>query len=908
MRPPHVVWRPLALALPLCSLFPLLALVLLMTHPASIEAGESGPAVEVIDLARLAPQLPLTRQLALLEDPGGRLDAAAALASPNWQPATPAALTRGYSASAFWLTGTLENSGRQEVTRWLSVAVVRLEDVRYFRFAPGDDRPRETVLAGNREPLLGRPVKTALSVFPITLAPGERMRFALRIQSRSSISMAADLWTPGAFRDNEQQGAMGEMLLVGSLLTITVYALCLGFSRRDPVFLLLAGTVLSDIAYDLAFRGYLYRYVLVDGGEWVLRAPSIAGAITTALFSAMAMAYAELERIPYWKWIYRALIALQCLFGLWCAFGDYRVSANLALDSIVLCNLVWIVSMLDGWRRGHANARLFLLAFAIDCATLFLRLAFLYGILPERWGAGIAWDNLSVLLMMILTVSGRAMHLERQQQRAQQALLDERAREQERLERAVGERTEALHTALIAAGEANRAKTDFLARVSHDLRTPLTSIIGFADLVQAGGREDAARGGIIRRSATHMLHMVNDLIDFAAGRDTDALHPAPVYTHALLDALSNEAQSLAGKAGLRFVLDLRNEVPPILELDDKRIRQIVGNLVDNAIKFTRAGTVTLSVDCRSEPPATAAVALMIAVSDTGCGIAAEAQSRIFEPFHRLDAARSLPGIGLGLAIVKHWVSRMNGMLTLDSTPGLGTTITLTIPSRIVPEADAARHHLSDTAGVLPSIAGNGLRIWVAEDAAEIRQFLDDELSNLGFEVETMPDGAALIQRVIGARGPRPDLVLTDHTMPRAGGAAVLAAVRQHFPTAPVVVLSALPQAVEETRGSGDAAGYDACLLKPVNLPELHNTLARLLGLARESTAGPPQGEEAPLVRPSMHALAEARQLIGLGAITDLADWADGLAARDRRCATFALKVQQLARLGELGELRVLLEK
>ncbi|MGS0977470.1 response regulator [Burkholderia glumae] len=195
----------------------------------------------------------------------------------------------------------------------------------------------------------------------------------------------------------------------------------------------------------------------------------------------------------------------------------------------------------------------------------------------------------------------------------------------------------------------------------------------------------------------------------------------------------------------------------------------------------------------------------------------------------------------------------------------------------------------------------------SEDAAEIRQFLDDELSNLGFEVETMPDGAALIQRIIAALGPRPDLVLTDHTMPRAGGAAVLAAVRQHFPTAPVVVLSALPQAVEETRGNGNAAGYDACLLKPVNLPELRITLARLLGLALD-TAGTPPGEEAPLVRPSMHVLAEARQLIGLGAITDLVDWADGLAARDRRCATFALKVQQLARLGELGELRVLFEK
>jgi signal transduction histidine kinase/DNA-binding response OmpR family regulator len=884
----------------------LLLAILFVTFSAGTFAAETAPFTDAVDLAKLPEHVQLVQQLSVLEDKSGQLDVEAALASPDWRPATPTSLNRGFNASAFWLEGSLYNSSNKAVTRWLSVGAVRLEDIRYFRLASDSDKPLETLRAGISRPLDERPVRAALSIFPVTLAPGEQIRFALRIESRSSVSMNVDVWTPRAFRENQERGSMGEMLLAGSMLTIALYTLLLGFAHRDRVFLLLAGSIITDVIYDLAFRGYLYRYVLTGGGEWILRAPSVVPALTAAMFSAMAVAFAELWRIRYWKWIYRVLICTLCLFSAWTAFGDYRTSANFALDSIFVCNAIWIVSMLDGWRRGHANARLFILAFAIDCATLFLRLLSLRGVLPGSWGTGFAWDNLSILLMMVLIVTGRSRQLERDQRRAQQALLDARARDQERLERAVGERTYELQAALIAADEASNAKTDFLARVSHDLRTPLTSIIGFADLVQAGGREDAERGSIIRRSATHMLNMVNDLIDYAAGADPSALCPAPVYTHGLINSISHEATSLATKYGNRFVLDVRSEVAPILELDEKRVRQVIGNLIDNAIKFTTSGTVTLSVTCREGVAEGTPVNLVVSVKDTGCGIAPEEQQRIFEPFHRLDAARSQPGIGLGLAIVKHWVSQMGGALNIESAPGAGTTVTVSIPSRAIAEADVAQHYISDAFGALPSIDGTGLRIWIAEDTEEVRQFLADELSNLGFDVETASDGAALIERIFAQpHGSTPDIVLTDHMMPRAGGTAVLAAVRHHLPSIPVVAISATPQTV---RGAGDddVAGYDACLLKPVNLAELRNTLARLLGLAREAPVEP-TGNDQPLVRPSTQALAQAQQLIQLGAVSDLIDWADNLASRDQRCTAFALKVQQLARLGDLGELQVLFQ-
>ncbi|CAN7471220.1 hybrid sensor histidine kinase/response regulator [Caballeronia sp. LjRoot34] len=857
-----------------------------------------------LDLATVSSHLRLTRQLSLLEDKTGQLEVTSALTGAGWHLASPRTLQRGFTASAFWLKGTLYNSSNQPVTRWLSVGVERLEDVRYFSFAPGDRLPREMLLSGNREPLGLRPIRAALPVFPVTLAPGERISFALRIQSRSTINMDVDVWNPRTFRQVEERDSMIEMLLAGSMLTVTLYTLILGAIRRDRVFLLLGCAVVAEVFYSLAFHGFLYRYVLTGGGEWVLRSPTLFSSVAAASFSAMAVAFMGLERVSYWRWIYRALIGALIAATLWTAVGDYRASANVAIDLVILCNVVWAASALDGWRRGFANARLFLLSFAPDCVTLFLRIAVILGAFPQRWVAGteMAWDNLSVLLMMVLIIAGRTTQSHRAQRQAQQDLLDAREREQERLEQAVNERTHELQDARIAADEANGAKTDFLARVSHDLRTPLTSIIGFADLVQAAGREDAERGRIIRRSANHMLTMVNDLIDYAGGSNPDALRPEPVYLHGLLDSIAQEGASLADKRGNRFVLDIRGELPPILELDNKRILQVLGNLIDNATKFTQNGTITLSVDCQAGTP-NAPVTLLFVVADTGCGIAPEDKERIFEPFLRLDAARHVPGIGLGLAIVRQWILRMGGALEVDSVLGVGTTVRVSLTARPVDEAEITRHYVSDAIGVLPLIDGSGLRIWIAEDTAEIRQFLTDELSSLGFIVEALSDGRAIIERIIESDGPPPDLILTDHMMPGADGTAVLAATRRCLPTVPVVAVSATPQAVRARRDEG-GLGYDACLLKPVNLAELRNTLARLLQLTRAPSVDDTLNDE-PLIRPSTQTLAETKLLIELGAISDIIDWAEKLATDDPQCEVFALKVRHLARLGDLAELQSL---
>ncbi|AJC23056.1 hybrid sensor histidine kinase/response regulator [Pandoraea pulmonicola] len=883
--------------------------LMLLLWVAGVAASPVSPAASPIDIASAPSPLTLDTQLRILEDPTGRLDAAQAYAAPGWRDVQPSMLNPGYSRSAFWLMGRVENTGEQPVTRWLSVGIVRLEDIRFYAMSADGTRPVVTWLAGHTVPLARHPVRSETSVFPITLAPGERLTYLVRVRTRSSVSIVAQLWQPDGFRLAESHNAMIAMLLAGSMITIGLYAFVLGVTRRDPVFVLLAFTTVTQVAQDMAFQGFLYRYLLPQGGELIVRAPSFLSTLTVASFSAMVVLFSGLHRIRLWRWTYTVIIALMVGMALWVAFGDHRAAALTHLRLLSAFNVVWVVSLIDGWRRGFANARLCLLSFSPGCIALSWRLAVIHGLLPEAWLANtaMAWStNVSVLLMLTIIVAGRSRELVREQRAAQRELLDARREEQVRLANAVDARTQELHAALIAADEANSAKNDFLARISHDLRTPLTSIIGFADLVQAGGREDADRGRIIRRSAHHMLAMINDLIEYAGGGAADALHVAPVYTHAFIDGIVHEGMSLAGKHGNAFLLDIRTPLPPLLSLDAKRVRQVLANLLDNAAKYTDHGTITLSISTAPHTTHADVVNVSFSVEDSGCGIAQEDLPRVFEPFARLDRARRLPGVGLGLAIVRQWVERMDGTIAIHSTPGQGTRVAFSLPLRIAREADLVPQSLAGATHALPSLDGSGHHLWLAEDSPEIRQFLHDELASLGFTVRTFSDGVALVAALGDASKPPPDLVITDHMMPNADGLAVARAVRRRWPALPVLAVSASPQALASDDPAG--AGYNACLLKPIELADLRNTLARLLNLPRDdarAASDAAQATNVPRLRPSRELLHDAQQLIAMGAITDLIDWARDLSAQTPQFDGFARHVQQLAQRGDLAGLTAL---
>jgi signal transduction histidine kinase/CheY-like chemotaxis protein len=471
------------------------------------------------------------------------------------------------------------------------------------------------------------------------------------------------------------------------------------------------------------------------------------------------------------------------------------------------------------------------------------------------------------------------------------SLINETARHRQTIA-ALRQSKQHLRDAVLRANAADRAKTDFLARASHDLRAPLTSIIGYAQLLQGCGGTAGQHGQIIRHSADHMLTLINDLVEYASGSLRDEIDARPQRLPEFIERLAHEATMLARRNHNRFVLQRRDGLPGVVWMDARRVQQIVGNLIENAAKFTRQGSIELTVGHSTDGAPAGGVMLQIEVRDTGCGISADDLPRVFEPFFRCGDSRRIEGTGLGLPIVDLWIKRLGGSLQLDSTLGVGTRIRLAIPLKLGSEGDIEARQPHEEA--LPAPFGGGRRLWVVEDAAETRGQLVDILENAGFVVACAEDGQAFIERIGAADAAAPCLVLTDLMMPGADGHAVCAAVRARWPGVPVVLLSA-----QAPDAGGTDSAFDARLHKPVAPARLRAALA---GLLAPAPAEPPS---APAPRPDAAALARMRALIELGALTDLVEWAEALAAKAPEHDAFARKVLALADRWDVEALQAL---
>lgn len=838
----------------------------------------------------------------LWEDPLGGRDSMVAWQSEHFRPLSPSRLNPGFSASVFWLRSQLHNPAPTAQHYWLALDNPRLEDVQLSVRQRGDDGPGIARVAGWRYPMSWREVSANVVVFPVEIPAGTTVEFMLRVESRSAVSLTSALWHPLEFREQETEHQQLQALMLGMLCSVAMYALIQGLVRHDTVFTLFSLWLFSFVLHTMVFMGHGYRYFWPQGGPEVVRLTGVMGAMTAMLFMLLSMSFLHFKQtLP--QWMYRqawALAGILLALILWMGLGDYRMASSALSLAMLLGNVTWLLPVALACIRRVPNARLFGLSVLVFWLAGIQWQLVLLGMLPppSMLSSAMLWlYNISLAVTLLIGVTSRSMQLQRDHERTQRILLEIQSRQQSQLERAVVDRTRELRNALIAAEAANLAKNDFLARVSHDLRTPLTAIMGYADMIQAAGRADAPRGGIIRRSANHLLALIDDLIDYARGTSQgDILHPTPIYLHALIDAVAAEAETLASKQSNRFIVDVRN-LPGIVSVDAKRLQQILQNLLANAAKFTHNGAIRLTV--RSSQPKPGFVKIKFNVSDTGPGIALEDQARIFQPFERLPSAGRSPGLGLGLAIAAQWAERMNARITVRSRPGHGTTFVLSLTVPLAREDELPSHRLVDNHNVLSHLDGQGRTLLIAEDNADIRDMLSAELESHGFQVVSCADGQQAIEHILHRRLPLPDLILTDLQMPRADGLAVLASAREHAPWLPVLLLSATPP--------GEDSGFDASLLKPVSIAQLLHTLGQLLGLHASDSARPPVAElHAPC--PPAEYLVGLAPLIDMGAISDLADWADQFAHQHPDWQAFADQVRQYADHADLGQLRALVQR
>jgi signal transduction histidine kinase/CheY-like chemotaxis protein len=452
------------------------------------------------------------------------------------------------------------------------------------------------------------------------------------------------------------------------------------------------------------------------------------------------------------------------------------------------------------------------------------------------------------------------------------------------------EAVRALQTAKEAADTANRTKSYFLASVSHELRTPLNGILGYTQILRRDSAlTDKQREGVrvIHESADHLLALINDVLDLSkieAGRIE--LHPADFDLPGFAAGVERAFVPRAREKSLLFESAVAEDLPRFVTGDEQRLRQIVFNLVANAVKFTAAGGVVFSVQ-RAEGGA-----IRFSVSDTGPGISADDVKKLFEPFTQVGKQqKAATGTGLGLAISRSLVERMGGKLRVESQPGWGSRFWFDVPlkeaSGETPVAPAAPRRVL-------GYDGPRRRVLIVDDNPTNRAVMVDMLAPLGFALTEAADGAEALAQSAKFL---PELVLMDLRLP--GDIDGLEATRRLRKTelgrvAKIIAVSA--SAYDLDRNECFTAGCDAFLAKPFREEELWFTVGRALGLTwKTAEAEETRTPFAPVLHPPPAAEAEALyELAAKGDVVGIRTRAAALAAADPRFAPFAQSVLDLA--------------
>jgi signal transduction histidine kinase/HPt (histidine-containing phosphotransfer) domain-containing protein len=384
--------------------------------------------------------------------------------------------------------------------------------------------------------------------------------------------------------------------------------------------------------------------------------------------------------------------------------------------------------------------------------------------------------------------------------------------------------------------QANRYKSEFLASMSHELRTPMNAIVGYAELL---GRPNVDRRkqenwlAAIRRSTEHLLSLVNDVLDLSkieAGQMT--VQPGPCRLADLVGEVEGLLRGNAEEKLLDFEVVYERPVPEIIETDRVRFKQILINLVGNAIKFTERGSITIRVDLRERPGSDGDKELLITVEDTGVGIAADQLERLFRPFYQAHSEldHGVRGTGLGLDISRHLARLLGGEISVESELGKGSRFTLHLA---LGSEESQCLSLPDAAPIEPhgKIALEerflqGRRVLIVDDNADNREVLRFLLTETGCVCESAENGALGVKAATEAhvRGAPYDVILMDMNMPVMDGYAATAELRKRGNPSPVVALTALATKDDEERCR--EAGCIDYITKPVVPSTFFKTIVR----------------------------------------------------------------------------------
>jgi signal transduction histidine kinase/DNA-binding NarL/FixJ family response regulator len=495
------------------------------------------------------------------------------------------------------------------------------------------------------------------------------------------------------------------------------------------------------------------------------------------------------DRIITWKWR-RYLVAILIIAGASAIRAAFFGGLGRGIAYLTYYPTVMLAALYGGLHAG-------LLATGISALLCFYWIQKGYMSPVESLAMG-------VFLISCTMISGIAEAMRRAQARAKQ--------EKEKAE------------------AANLAKSTFLASMSHELRTPLNAILGFSSLMlnDVGVSEEQRKTlNIINRSGEHLLSLINDVLDMAkvdAGRLSLEMTSVDLGEMVLdiIDLLHVKAE----EKGLQLLLDQSSEFPRFVQTDALKLRQMLINLIGNAVKFTEQGGVTLRLHAQSADDK-GHLLLIVVVEDTGEGITTADQARIFDPFVQVGTLTSQKGTGLGLAITRSYLELMGGRISVASTPGQGSVFRMEIPVEQVEETEvrATGGKRGKISGLVPGQPA--YRILIVEDQKENWLLLRRLMEDVGFSVHVAENGKVGVEMF---QEWRPHLIWMDIRMPIMDGLEATRLIRALGDGEKVKIVALTASVFKEEQGKVLAAGMDDFVRKPYRPNELFECLTRQLGV------------------------------------------------------------------------------
>ncbi|MBZ2188936.1 response regulator [Alcanivorax sp. JB21] len=776
-----------------CRTLLVMVTVLVMGHALPSHAGTPLLLSAPVEHTRLAPHLSYWCD-------GDAQSALAQARTATFTPLQSRQVTFGYRADACWFRASLVNTESDALRVWLLVDYALLDELDIFLL---DDRgallPDQQWLLGDSRPFAERPIPARFFVVPLALPADAAAQLYVRVRTHSSMTVPLVVSGHAAFMVRYLKNDWLQGLFYGIGFGLLIYHLVLWLGAREKVNRFYVAHVGFAMVYVACLQGVVVR--LWPGNEaWLDNLPFVAAylaLLTGMLFARDFLETRELPRLDRpLRWMSWALLGVTL--------------AQLALPAGSINHL-----------QGAFAIATFAVLIPVGIICLAMRR-------PQAWIFVIAWSSFLVMVLalalntygllgnfpVLLNVHGLQMALVLQQVLLSLGLATRlNTLKRESLVRA----RESAHAQADSA-----AKSDFLARMSHEIRTPMNAVLGITELMRDTTLDQTQRNYMdtLYAAGESLLTIINDVLDYskiAAGKLE--LEREDFNLPALLEDSLTIFQGVAEQQGLTLRSDWPDDIPQWVRGDGPRLRQVLLNLISNAIKFTPRGTVTLSA--RSQRIGDW-LWLQCVVADEGIGMTPAQVEQLFEPFQQADSSttRRYGGTGLGLAISRQLIELMGGHIDVESEPEKGSRFSFRV--RLMPGQVPLR-----TAEIGHESWFPDLSVLLVEDNAVNQMVVKALLNKLEVRVSIASGGEEALRRLQG--GERFDLVLMDCEMPDLDGYETTRRIRRWeeelaYPRMPIIALTA--HALGEHRRRCLAAGMDDHLSKPLTLKQMIIALRR----------------------------------------------------------------------------------